>query len=110
MTASCPYCHQAMHGATPDATSDKRYWKCDPCHMALELLDYGISIIYLACEIKGIEYTVRLDGKDLGTQFTRWKQTADGFYIGEIFLVIPGVANITPSNVIDKIKLYSVFS
>jgi hypothetical protein len=106
MTAACPYCRQVMIPPEPD----KGHWKCRSCNIAQELLGYGVSITYIACSIKGVEYTVRLDGRDLGTQFTRWEQTADGFYIGDIFLVLPGVLNITPSNVVEKIKLYMVFS
>ena len=107
MTASCPYCHQAMRQPYPD---NKGNWRCDPCHLSQELFSNGISIIWIHCTIKEIEYTVRLDGRDLGTQFIRWEQTTDGFDIGKIFLVIPEVANITPSNIVEKIKLYICFS
>jgi len=89
---------------------DKGYWRCDPCQVVQELLGYGISITHIAFQIRGQEYSVRLDGKNLSTQFTRWQGTNDGFYIGEVILSIDGLADITPSNVIEKIKLYMVFS
>lgn len=106
MTASCPYCHQAMIQPEPD----KGYWKCAPCNVFQELLGYGVAITYVSCIIKGREYTVRMDGKEMITSITRWEHTADGFAIGEPILYAMGLMNVTPSNIVEKIKLFLVFS
>lgn len=106
MSTDCPYCHRAMQQPDPD----KGCWQCQPCNIFQALLGYGVSIIYISCEINGLEYSVRLNYKDMETQLTRWEQTADGFAIGKVFLIMPGIINITPSNVVEKIKLYMVFS
>lgn len=106
MTASCPYCHEVMFPPNPD---NIKVWRCFPCNVAQELLGYGVSIIYISCVIKGQEYTVRLDGRDTKTYIIRWNITADGFGIGDTFIVAPRLLNITPSNVVERIKTYMVF-
>lgn len=107
MTASCPYCHDAMLPPDPD---NMKVWRCVPCNVAQELLGYGISITYISCTIRGQEYSVRLDGKNLDTHITRWNFTDDGFAIGDTFVSAVGLLNITPSNIVQKIKTYVVFS
>lgn len=109
MTEPCPYCKQIMRH-TPANTHYKGFWTCGKCNINAEFLGYGKKIIRIHCMVKDREFTVRLDEGKNETEITIWTITDDGFGIGETYYKFPGVKNITPDNVVERIKLIMVFS
>jgi len=104
----CPFCQMELE-AVKDTNRVCLYYRCFSCHITQEFVGDS-SITWLGCAINKKEFTVRLDAYQNKTIITSWISTDDGFGISDKEIVFPGLLNFTPSNVVEKLKTYLIFS
>ena len=85
---NCKYCHK-------ECTSIGNFNHCVPCQTV-----YSHGEISITCKIKGKTWIA----------FIRDDETIIGNAWHPSLIKLPCRTNITPSNIIDKIKLYVLFS